>query len=63
VLGGITGVGRLVREPPGISVTLDGLQRKELVAALVRAGVGVETITSRHRLEDAFLQMLAGEEQ
>ena len=63
VLGGITGVDRLVREPPGISVTLDGLQRKELVAALVHAGVGVETITSRHRLEDAFLQMLAGEEE
>jgi ABC-2 type transport system ATP-binding protein len=63
VLGGIAGVERLTREPPGLSVTLDGIQRKELVAALVHAGVGVETITSRHRLEDAFLQMLAGEEQ
>jgi ABC-2 type transport system ATP-binding protein len=61
VLGGIAGVTRLEREPPGLSIILDGLERKELVAALVHAGVGVETITSRHRLEDAFLQMLAGE--
>ena len=61
LLGNITGVERLTREPPGLSITLDGLQRKDLVAALVKAGVGVETITSRHRLEDAFLQMLADE--
>jgi ABC-2 type transport system ATP-binding protein len=61
VLGDIAGVERLTREPPGLSVALDGVQRKQLVAALVNAGVGVETITSRHRLEDAFLQMLAGE--
>ena len=63
VLGSVAGVERLVHEPPGLSIMLDGVQRKELVAALVHAGVGVETITSRHRLEDAFLQMLAGEEQ
>ena len=61
VLGKIPGVGRLEREPPGLSIMLDGVQRKDLVAALVNAGVGVETITSRHRLEDAFLQMLAAE--
>jgi ABC-2 type transport system ATP-binding protein len=61
VLGETAGVTRMTREPPGISIVLDGLQRKELVAALVQAGVGVETITSRHRLEDAFLQMLSSE--
>jgi ABC-2 type transport system ATP-binding protein len=61
VLGGIAGIERLTREPPGLSITLDEVQRKDVVAALVRAGVGVETITSRHRLEDAFLRMLAGE--
>ena len=48
-------------EPPGLTVALNGVQRKDIVAALVHAGVGVETITSRHRLEDAFLQMLATE--
>ena len=63
VLGRITGVGKLEREPPGLSVMLDGVPRKELVAALVHAGVGVETITSRHRLEDAFLQVLAGDDE
>jgi ABC-2 type transport system ATP-binding protein len=61
VLGKIPGVDKLSREPPGLSVQLDGLRRKDVVAALVRAGVGVETITSRHRLEDAFLEMLATE--
>jgi len=62
VLGTIAGVNRLEREPPGLSIVLDGTKRKDVVAALVQAGVGVETITSRHRLEDAFLQMLAAEE-
>ncbi len=61
MLGETAGVTRITREPPGLSIALDGTQRKELVAMLVRAGIGVETITSRHRLEDAFLQMLAGE--
>ncbi len=61
ILGDTAGVTRMTREPPGLSIVLDGTQRKELVALLVRAGVGVETIMSRHRLEDAFLQMLAAE--
>ena len=63
VLEGMAGVGRVVREPPGLSLSLDGVERKALVAALVHAGVGVETITSRHRLEDAFLQMLGTEDE
>ncbi len=37
---------------------LDGIERKELVAALVGAGIGVETITARHHLEDAFIGLL-----
>ena len=63
VLEGMAGIARVVREPPGLSLSLDGVERKALVAALVRAGVGVETITSRHRLEDAFLQMLGTEDE
>ena len=31
---------------------------KTITAALVRAGVGVETITARHHLEDAFIGLL-----
>ena len=58
VLARIAGVRAATPEPPGISVQLNGLERKKLVAALVNAGVGVETVSSRHRLEDAFIGML-----
>jgi hypothetical protein len=44
-----------------LSLRLDGIERKSLVAALVGEGIGVETVTSRHRLEDAFFQMLEGD--
>ncbi len=61
VLARIAGVRGATAEPPGISVQLNGLERKKLVAALVNAGVGVETVSSRHRLEDAFIGMLEGD--
>src|SRR5205085_12383002 len=61
VLKRIPGVRRVVPEPPGLTAELDGVRRSELVKALVEAGVGVETVTARHRLEDAFLGMV-GEE-
>ena len=54
----LAGVLRVGPEPPGLTVELDGLKRSELVAALVRAGVGVETVTARHQLEDAFLGLV-----
>ncbi|MCU1450219.1 MAG: Spermidine/putrescine import ATP-binding protein potA [Acidimicrobiales bacterium] len=54
----IAGVGRVIPEPPGLTVELDGITRSKLVAALVGAGVGVETVTARHRLEDAFLGLV-----
>jgi ABC-2 type transport system ATP-binding protein len=63
VIKGMPGVGDLVRETRGLSVELRRVERKALVASLVQAGVGVETVTSRHRLEDAFLQMLEAEKQ
>jgi ABC-2 type transport system ATP-binding protein len=52
------GVARVTEEPPGLSVDLDGIARADLVAALVRAGIAVETVTSRHQLEDAFLGLV-----
>jgi ABC-2 type transport system ATP-binding protein len=55
------GVSRIEHEPPGISIVLNGVERKAIVAALVNAGVGVETVASRHRLEDAFLEMVEGD--
>ena len=61
VLETLAGVGRISDESPGLVVGLDGATRPELVAALVAAGVGVQTVTSRHALEEAFLG-LVGEE-
>jgi ABC-2 type transport system ATP-binding protein len=58
VLKKLKGVRRVAPEPPGLAVEVDGMKRSELVAALVGAGVGVETVTARHRLEDAFLGLV-----
>jgi ABC-2 type transport system ATP-binding protein len=54
----VKGVRRITPEPPGLAVELDGIKRSEVVAALVHAGVGVETVTARHQLEDAFLGLV-----
>jgi ABC-2 type transport system ATP-binding protein len=62
VLAGIEGLGPLAREGMGLSVHLNAVPRKAIVAALVNAGIGVETVMSRHHLEDAFLE-LVGEDQ
>src|SRR6478672_1796259 len=61
VLAALPGVERVVDESPGLVVRLAGATRPDLVAALVGAGVGVQTVTSRHALEEAFLG-LVGEE-
>lgn len=58
VLQAFEGVRTVSGEGRGLSLELDGVGRKEVVAALVGAGVGVETITARHRLEDAFIELL-----
>jgi ABC-2 type transport system ATP-binding protein len=58
VLRDAPGVTRVADEAPGISVDLDGAARSDLVRALVGAGVAVETVTSRHQLEDAFLGLV-----
>jgi ABC-2 type transport system ATP-binding protein len=58
VLGELPMVRRIDDEAPGIAVAIDGGPRSELVAALVRAGIAVETVTARRRLEDAFLGLV-----
>src|SRR4029453_12484565 len=45
-------------EGSGIAIELDGVTRAQLVRALVEHGVDVDTVTSRHRLEDAFLGLI-----
>ena len=61
VLTALAGVEAVEDEAPGLVVRLAGANRPELVAALVGAGIGVQTVTSRHALEEAFLG-LVGEE-
>jgi ABC-2 type transport system ATP-binding protein len=58
VLESLPTVARVDAEPPGLAVAIDGGSRAELVAALVRAEIGVETVTARRRLEEAFLGMV-----
>jgi ABC-2 type transport system ATP-binding protein len=57
-LATVAGVRSVAPEGPGIAVELDGATRAELVRALVEQRIGVDTITSRHRLEDAFLGLI-----
>jgi ABC-2 type transport system ATP-binding protein len=42
-------------------VDLNGTSRSDAVATLVRAGVGVDRVVPRRRLEDAFLALVAGD--
>jgi len=54
-LSHVTGIASVHDEGNGLLVELAGATRPEMVAALVHAGAGVQVVTSRHRLEDAFL--------
>jgi ABC-2 type transport system ATP-binding protein len=45
----------------GLVVDIDGMPRADVVAALVRAGVGVDRVVPRRRLEDAFLALVGGD--
>ncbi|MEV4635942.1 alpha/beta fold hydrolase [Actinoplanes sp. NPDC049548] len=42
----------------GLIVDMNGTPREEVVASLVRAGVGVDRVVPRRRLEDAFLALV-----
>ncbi len=61
VLAQLAGVGGVTDEAPGLVISLAGATRPELVAALVAAGIGVQTVTSRHALEEAFLGLVGTE--
>jgi ABC-2 type transport system ATP-binding protein len=45
----------------GLVVDLNGTPRAEVVAALVKAGIGVDRVVPRRRLEDAFLALVGGD--
>jgi ABC-2 type transport system ATP-binding protein len=60
VLEGLSICNGVAPQGKGISLELRGAERKDVVAALVGAGVGVQTITARHGLEDAYIELLGG---
>jgi len=62
VLDGITAVRSVAWSGGrGLVVDLDGTPRSDVVAALVNAGVGVDRVVPRRRLEDAFLALVGGD--
>jgi ABC-2 type transport system ATP-binding protein len=55
------GVDSVAREGNGTLIAdLDGTTRSAVVAALVQAGVDVDRVVPRRRLEDAFLSLVGG---
>jgi ABC-2 type transport system ATP-binding protein len=61
VLTALHGVVQIDPSERGLVVQLDNIRRSEVVAALVRAGISVETVTPRRRLEDAYLSIVEDE--
>jgi ABC-2 type transport system ATP-binding protein len=62
VLDGLPMVKRIEPEQPGLAVAIEGGKRSEIVAALVQAGIAVETVQARRRLEEAFLGLVEAAE-
>ncbi|WP_436776025.1 alpha/beta fold hydrolase [Yinghuangia sp. YIM S09857] len=62
VLAGTAGVASAVPEGEGVLVHLAGAEPSAVVAELVGAGVAVDRVTAKRRLEDAFLTLI-GEQQ
>ncbi|MFI0792700.1 alpha/beta fold hydrolase [Micromonospora rubida] len=58
VLGRLDGVTVLPDSDGNLVVDTNGTARSEVVAELVRAGIGVDRVVPRRRLEDAFLALV-----
>ncbi|MFV2109059.1 alpha/beta fold hydrolase [Micromonospora sp. LOL_015] len=58
VLKRLAGVRTVAADNGGLIVDVDGTPRSEVVAELVRAGVAVDRVVPRRRLEDAFLALV-----
>ncbi len=61
VLRDLPGVRSVERQGTGLVVDLDGTPRRAMVEALVAAGIGVDRMVPRRRLEDAFLALVSGD--
>jgi len=59
VLAGVPGVGRVHQQGDGFVLELHDGKRSDVAAAIVGAGLRLETIMPTQRLEDAFLDLLA----
>ncbi|HEY1487573.1 MAG TPA: ATP-binding cassette domain-containing protein, partial [Micromonosporaceae bacterium] len=57
----INGIRSVAADGAGLVVDADGVPRADLVAALVNAGIGVDRVAPRRRLEDAFLSLVGGD--
>ena len=58
VVRSLPGVRSVEAVDGGLMVDLDGTPRSALVVSLVEAGIAVEGLASRRRLEDVFLELL-----
>ena len=61
LLQSMSGVVTVSPSDRGLLVELDGIRRSDIVAALVHAGIAVDTVMPRRRLEDAYLAIVEGE--
>jgi ABC-2 type transport system ATP-binding protein len=61
VLDALAGIRSVTAEGTGLIVDMDGVARADAVAALVNAGIGVDRVAPRRRLEDAFLSLVGGD--
>jgi ABC-2 type transport system ATP-binding protein len=57
----VAGVAHVAVDDHTIVVDLDGVRRSVVVAALVHAGVAVESVVPKRRLEDAYLSIVQDE--
>ena len=62
LLEAMPGVVRVSPSDRGLIVELDGIRRSDVVSALVHAGIAVEAVMPRRRLEDAYLSIVADDE-
>jgi ABC-2 type transport system ATP-binding protein len=58
VLDGLPGAGPVERTDEGLVVDLGPTGRAAALTALVSAGIGVDQLSPRRRLEDAFLTLV-----
>ena len=61
LIGTIKGIRSVTPEGTGLVVDMNGVPRSDVVAKLVKAGIGVDRVAPRRRLEDAFLALVGGD--